>query len=83
MLLDLHPVTGSGLLDLVTLDCPSHVYSTTKEEELLGQGRLPSIGVTDDGEGSPLVYLCFVLVHLVSSLEQSLLRARGCTYGLA
>ena len=64
LFLDLHPVTGSSLLDLVTLDSTSYVDGSPEEEELLGEGGLTSIRVADDSERASLVDLVFIFVHI-------------------
>jgi hypothetical protein len=40
---------------LACLDRAGHLNRATKQEQLLGQGGLASIGVTDDGKGPPAV----------------------------
>ena len=50
LLLDLHPVGGSGLADLVTLHRTRYVDSTAVEQQFLRQRRLTRIRVRDDGE---------------------------------
>ena len=67
LLLDLHPVTRRGLLDLVTLDGTCYVDSPPEEEELLGEGRLTGVRVTDDSEGTSLVDLFLIFVHVGGS----------------
>ena len=64
LLLDLHPVTRRGLLDLVTLDGTCYVDSSPEEKELLGEGRLTGVRVTDDSEGTSLVDLFLIFVHV-------------------
>ena len=64
LLLDLHPVTGRSLLNLVTLDSTSYVDGAPEEEELLGEGGLTSIRVADDSERASLVDLVFIFVHI-------------------
>ena len=64
LLLDLHPVTCGGLLDLVALDGSCYMDSSPEEEQLLGEGRLPCVRVANDGEGASLIYLGLVFVHI-------------------
>ena len=67
LLLDLHPVTRRSLLDLVTLDGTCYVDSSPEEKELLGEGRLTGVRVTDDSEGTSLVDLFLIFVHVGGS----------------
>ena len=61
LFLYLHPVAGSRFLNLVALNCTSHLNLSAKEQELLGEGGLTGIWVRDDGKGSSSFYF---LVHI-------------------
>ncbi len=50
LLLHLHPVARSRPATRARLDSTGLAHSPGVEEELLGEGRLPGVGVTDDGE---------------------------------
>ena len=64
LLLDLHPVGGGGAADLIALDRPGDVDRPSEEEELLGEGGLTGIGVSDDGKGASAGYLFCKVFHL-------------------
>jgi hypothetical protein len=52
LLLHLHPVGGRVALLPARLHGPGEMDRPTVEQKLLGEGRLPRVGVTDDGEGA-------------------------------
>jgi len=56
LLLHLHPVGGRVALLPARLDRPGEMDRPAIEEELLGEGGLPGVRVTDDGEGPPGLY---------------------------
>ena len=50
--LDLHKVRGGSLLDFIAFHGTRHMDCTTKQQQLLGKGRLTGIGVGNDGKGA-------------------------------
>ncbi len=53
LLLDLHPVGGSGAGVFLTLDHARLGNGTAVKQEFLGQGGFTGVGMGDDGKGAP------------------------------
>ncbi len=62
LLLDVHPVRRSGLLNLVVLDGAGHLNLSAKQQELLSQCSLTGIRVRDNRKGSSTFYF---LIHII------------------
>ena len=60
LFLNVHPVAGGCLSDVIAFDRTSYLYLPSKEQEFLGERGLSGIWVADDGEGAAAFYF---LVH--------------------
>ena len=74
LLLNLHKVGSGAPLNLVGLHRPGHMDSPAEEKELLRQGGLPRVGMTNDPEGPSFFYFFYVLItHVVLPVTRFLL----------
>ena len=90
LFLDFHPVGRCRLFDLVRFYCPCHMNGTSEKQQLLGQGCLTGIRVTDNRKCSSSFnffgvlthfFLCFLFldyIHIFHTFPKAFFPVRNC-----